>query len=256
MQTTRGTGADVIIIDEAAHIDHKLFFKTIIPILSMKNTSLLCLSSPEGDSNYYSALLNLKREDNPDESFFNVVECVRICKNCMKKERVEAIRCTHVKSTSHWLSARKIKELKCLYKASPEDAIREFGGIVISDYLPALRKEDIEKTFKAPTETTVSSPTYIFTCCDPTGAGPSQLSIASGYYNNQGDVVVSDLGSPLFEGGTNSFLFVCLLCVFVPPAGGGGNSGGKSYRHIYNLRHIVEPLYSLHHIWLSKPHVV
>jgi hypothetical protein len=212
LQTTRGTGADVIIIDEAAHIDHKLFFKTIIPILSMKNTSLLCLSSPEGDSNYYSALMNLKREDNPKESFFNVIECFRICKNCMKLERVKAIQCTHVKNNAHWLSARKIKELKQLYKASPEDAIREFGGIVVSDYLPALRKEDIEKTFAAPTETTISSPTYIFTCCDPTGAGPSQLSIASGYYNNQGDVVVSGIFLSLYTGCT---------CLFVsaPPPG-------------------------------------
>jgi len=44
-----GTGADVIIVDEAAHIDPQLFYKVIVPILSMKNTSLLCLSSPEGD---------------------------------------------------------------------------------------------------------------------------------------------------------------------------------------------------------------
>jgi hypothetical protein len=184
----------VIIIDEAAHIDHRLFFKTIIPILSMKNTSLLCLSSPEGDSNYYSALMNLKRDDGSGESFFNVIECFQICKNCRKLERVKQIQCTHVKSTAHWLSSRKIKELKTLYKASPEDAIREFGGIVVSDYLPALRKEDIEKTFGyGLTETTLASPKYIFTCCDPTGGGPSMLSIATGYYNNQGDVVVGAL---------------------------------------------------------------
>ena len=156
----------------------------------MKNTSLLCLSSPEGDSNYYSALMNLKREGT-DEPFFNVVECQQICKKCMKLERVKAIRCNHIKSTAHWLSSRKIKELKTLYKASPEDAIREFGGIVISDYLPALRKEDIIATFGLEKYVTLSPPKFIFTCCDPTGAGPSMLSLASGYYNNQGDVVVS-----------------------------------------------------------------
>lgn len=164
----------------------------------MSRTSLLCLSSPEGDSNYYSALMNLKKPDDPKESFFQVIECFRICKNCMKKERVKAIQCTHVRNTAHWLSNRKIQELKHLYTASPEDAIREFGGIVISDYLPALRKEDIQKTFASPTETTLSSPAYIFTCCDPTGAGPSQLSIASGYYNNQGDVIVRASQSSLF----------------------------------------------------------
>jgi len=116
-QTTRGTGADVIIVDEAAHIDPKLFFKTIVPILSMANTSLLCLSSPEGDNNYYSQLMNLKR---PDQTpFFNVVNCFQICQKCLKLERVKQIECTHVKSTAHWLSSRKIRELKTLYKARP-----------------------------------------------------------------------------------------------------------------------------------------
>jgi hypothetical protein len=158
----------------------------------MKNTSLLCLSSPEGDSNYYSALMNLKREGT-DESFFNVVQCQQICKKCMKLERVKAIRCKHIKSTAHWLSSRKINELKILYKASPEDAIREFGGIVISDYLPALRKEDIQLTFGLEKYDTLAPPKFVFTCCDPTGAGPSMLSIASGYYNKEGDVVVSFL---------------------------------------------------------------
>lgn len=166
-----------------------MFFKTIVPILSMKNTSLLCLSSPEGESNYYSALMNLKRPGS-DESFFNVVECFQICPNCLKLERTKQILCTHVKNNCHWLSSRKIKELKTLYKASPEDAIREFGGIVVSDHLPAFRKEEVTAAFSAGRTCTLAPPKYIFTCCDPTGGGPSHLSLASGYYNSMGDVVV------------------------------------------------------------------
>lgn len=155
----------------------------------MKNTSLLCLSSPEGDSNYYSSLMNLKREGT-EEPFFNVINCFQICENCLKLERVKQIQCTHIKSNAHWLSSRKIKELKTLYKASPEDAIREFGGVVVSDYLPALRKEEITRAFEAERTLTLTPPKYIFTCCDPSGGGPSLLSIASGYYNSMGDVVI------------------------------------------------------------------
>ncbi len=155
----------------------------------MKNTCLLCLSSPEGDSNYYSALLNLKREGS-NESFFNVIECFQICKACQQLDRVTQIKCTHVKSTAHWLSSRKIQELKTLYKASPEDAIREFGGIVVSDYLPALPKEGIHKTFALPRYIPLAPPPYVFTTCDPSGGGPSMLSIASAYFNPAGDIVV------------------------------------------------------------------
>jgi hypothetical protein len=182
-------GADVIIVDEAAHIDPQLFYKVIVPILQIMNTSLLCLSSPEGDSNYYSGLMNLKKT-NGDE-FFNVINCFQICKKCLKLERTEQIKCTHVKSTTHWLSSKKIKELKQLYKASPEDAIREFGGIVVSDYKPALRKEEVQRCFEQPRVPLRNRPAYVFTACDPNGGGPSQMSIVSAYFDTLGRLVVS-----------------------------------------------------------------
>lgn len=91
----------MIIVDEAAHIDPGLFYKVIVPILSVKNTSLLCLSSPEGDSNYYSELMNLKKEDNVTP-FFVVINCAMICKKCSLLEPVLQLKCTHVKSTAHW----------------------------------------------------------------------------------------------------------------------------------------------------------
>lgn len=88
----------------------------------MTKTSLICLSSPEGDSNYFSGLMNLKRDNGED--FFNVINCFQICARCMKLDRVRAIQCKHIKSTAHWLSSAKTRELKLLYKASPEDAMR------------------------------------------------------------------------------------------------------------------------------------
>jgi hypothetical protein len=199
----------VVIIDEAAHIDPQLFFKVIIPILSISRTSLLCLSSPEGESkssvfifqsnlpninsigNYYSGLLNLTKTDG--SPFFQVIQCAQICDKCKKLERVKQINCNHVKSTAHWLSSKKIRELKQLYKASPEDAIREFGGVVVSDYKPALVKEEIDRCFKMPMVETTAVPQYVFTACDPNGGGPSHMSIASGYFAKNGDFVVSEV---------------------------------------------------------------
>lgn len=188
-QTTRGTGADAIFLDEAAHINQDLFFKTIVPILSMKATSLICLSSPEGESNYFSALMNITKSDGKTP-FFQVVDCFQICPACRKLERSKQIDCTHIKSTAHWLSSRKIKELKQLYKASPEDAIREFGGIVISNYVPVFRKEEIALAFSGNTVSTLTPPPFLFTAADPNGGGPSHMSIASGYYNKFGELVV------------------------------------------------------------------
>lgn len=155
----------------------------------MKNTALLCLSSPADDSNYYSSLLGLKK-DNGD-TFFNVVNCFQICEPCQKLDREKQILCTHVKNTAPWLSSSKIRDLKALYKTNPEDAIREFGGMVMSDHLPALRKEEVEKAFAQERVVTLAPPKYIFTSCDPCGGGPSQLALCSGYYTAFGDFVVS-----------------------------------------------------------------
>lgn len=164
-------------MDEAAHIDPALFYKVIVPILSMKNTSLMCLSSPEGDANYYSGLLNLKKSNG--EPFFHVIDCFLICKACQKLERAKQINCSHVPTATPWLSSRKIKELKQLL--TPEDALRELAGGVVSDHKPALPKEEVARFFAAPTYLTTSTPGYVFTACDPNGGGPSQMSLVSVY---------------------------------------------------------------------------
>lgn len=182
-----------MIVDEAAHASEELIFKTIIPILSMKKTALMCLSSPGDEENHYSKMLTLKKEDDPTVNFFRVLECAKICKACRKLERVRQIACNHIRSSEHWLSDRKIRELRPLYKLRPEDAIREFGGLVISNNLPAFRKEEIARMFAAAPYDTLAPPPFVFTCCDPSGGGPSMLSVVSGYYTGVDTVVVKTL---------------------------------------------------------------
>lgn len=111
----------------------------------------------------------------------------------MKLDRVKALKCNHIKSSAHWLSQKAIKDLKALYKSDPATAIRELGGVSISDYKPALRKEEVERCFKKEPFVTQHPPAIIFTCADPSGGGPSQLAIVSGYFTKFGDVVIIGL---------------------------------------------------------------
>jgi len=156
----------------------------------MKNTSLMCLSSPEGDENYYSQLLNM-RDPLTNGPFFRVVECFMICKDCRQLPREEAIKCDHVPQNAHWLSKKKSMRLKMLYKSSPALAMREFGGMIVSDYLPAFKKEEIAHLFDPlRRHVTAHAPKYIFTSADPNGGGPSHMAICSAYYYS-GSLVVS-----------------------------------------------------------------
>ena len=147
------------------------------------------LSSPEGDANYYSELMNVKDKET-GKPFFRVVDCFQICKACLKLERTEQIKCNHIKNTAHWLDQRKVKKLKALYAANPEDAMREFQGLVVSDYTPCFHKLDIDRLFSRPTAEVVAPPKQIVVACDPNGGGPSEMSMASGYYDKTGCLVV------------------------------------------------------------------
>lgn len=170
-------------------MDPDLFFKVIVPILQMKNTSLLALSSPEGSSNYFSRLINLK--DPRGEPFFVVCNCFMICEDCRKLERDEQILCNHVKQTAHWLSSAKGDRLKHLYAADPATAIKEFAGMIEDDFVPCFPKAQIESLFARPAYQTRSTPSHVFVACDPSGGGMSQLAICSGYYDDDLNFVVS-----------------------------------------------------------------
>jgi len=126
----------------------------------------------------------------------------------MKLDRVKAILCKHVKSTAHWLSPAKTKELKLLYKASPEDAMREFGGMVVSDGKPALPKAEIEKCFAAALIITETEPPYIFTACDPNGGGPSHMSICSAYFARGGEMVIIGMDSEAVRDDCEEYLLI------------------------------------------------
>jgi len=153
-------------IDEAAHIDPDLFYKTIAPILQMKNTSLMCLSSPEGDENYYSQLMNLV---NPKTGklFFKIYKAHMICERCKKLSPDRAILCTHVKQTAFWINKKKSEMLRLLYSTDPTTAMKEYGGVSISNFLPCFRKEEIQWAFEGELHNTLSVPPFIFIACDP-----------------------------------------------------------------------------------------
>lgn len=155
----------------------------------MKDTALLALSSPEGSDNYYSRLINLK--DDNDYSFFRIIDCFMVCESCRKLERDKQILCDHVKQTAFWLSSRKTKRLKALYKTDPGTALRELTGMIVDDFTPCFRREDIEELFNLKPILTKYSPKHVYVAVDPNGGGPSQMAIVSGYFDSDTRFVVS-----------------------------------------------------------------
>lgn len=58
--TTKGTGGDAIILEEAAYVDQGFFYETVAPLLLIGVTSLICISTLTSDIKYEVALLLFK----------------------------------------------------------------------------------------------------------------------------------------------------------------------------------------------------
>ena len=111
-----------------------MFFEVIVPILELKNTALLAISTPMDEFNFYSKLTELK--DDKGLPFFNTIKAGRICKQCSLLPHEEMLKCDHVKDTAHWKSVRKGKRLKMLYGGDEARGLRELGGVIASGKSP------------------------------------------------------------------------------------------------------------------------
>lgn len=208
--TTRGNGADIVILDEAAHIDPDLFYQTIVPILPIRNTSLLALSSPSGNENYYSKLLNLKDQDGHD--FFKIINKQMTCKECMKGSRLQQLSCTHMQTTEFWIEDEKYERTKLLYKDAPGLGLQELAGMITSSYTPCFNEDDIAACFAIPRVVTKSPPGIILMTADPNQGGPSHLAITSVYFDVTWNMVVSCRRYVFFP-----IVLVVPLCMWVSP---------------------------------------
>tara|TARA_B100002051_G_C16437564_1_gene487317 strand:+ start:65 stop:415 length:351 start_codon:yes stop_codon:yes gene_type:complete len=58
VSTTKGTGGDLIILEEAAFVDSGFFYETVAPLLCIGNTSFVAISTLTSDMNFYTKLIS------------------------------------------------------------------------------------------------------------------------------------------------------------------------------------------------------
>ena len=214
-----------------------------MPILSLANSSLITLSSPEKSNNYFSRLSVLKEEDSND-TFFRIVNCFMICAECRKLEKSEQIKCDHVKQGAFWLDQRKVRRLKRLYASDPATAIREFGGIVEDDYDACFNKSEIDRVFSLPHVSCEAVPRYIIVAVDPNGGGASKMAITSGYFDSNGVFIVSAYFPIMYASFVALTKFSVVSTMFVGLYGKLSVWSTNVFTRITSLRNICDPLCS------------
>jgi len=55
--TTKGTGGDIIILEEAAYVDQGFFYETVAPLMTIERTCFLAISTLTSEINFYTRLM-------------------------------------------------------------------------------------------------------------------------------------------------------------------------------------------------------
>jgi hypothetical protein len=110
--TTKGTGGDVLILEEAAYCDEGFFYETVAPILSVGNASLVAISTLTSEINFYTRLIKMV-DPATDRPLFTT-RCIELC--CEKcKEDGKAHECVHMLHlVPSWQSQERHRKLKIM----------------------------------------------------------------------------------------------------------------------------------------------
>ncbi len=93
VSTTKGTGGDILILEEAAYVDPGFFYETVAPLLIMGNTTLLAISTLTSEINFYSRLLRM-RDKVTQLPVFTFLSVQLACAACKAEGKV--IDCVHM----------------------------------------------------------------------------------------------------------------------------------------------------------------
>lgn len=185
----RGCTADVIILEEAAHLKTELFHQVIVPLLTVDHTALLAISSPGDELNYYSLLQDLKNQYG--EPLFKNIKIGLSCQRCMDAE-IE--KCTHsLKRLPAWKSEGRHELVRAIYAENQEAMKREAEGRIVSNRVFLYPKKWVE-LFEAreAAGTSYNSNQLVHIAIDPSGGGrQSDYAIVSAY-KEDGEWKVSD----------------------------------------------------------------
>lgn len=186
----RGTGGDLVILEEAAFIDESVFNEVVIPLLEVSNTALVGISTPLDKNNYYSSLVNLV--DECGTKVFHVFEAKNACDKCIA-ELEDPSQCPHVTlERPAWKSKEKQKIVKALYKNNQTLLMRESMGIITEDVSGLFHQKSVEALISSEGIAPPKGATCVFVAIDPNGGGNSKFAICTGL-RHKGKFTVSCL---------------------------------------------------------------
>ena len=171
----------MVVCDEMAFMQKKMYTEVIIPLLGMKKTKLLGISTPSPDEyNFFSRMLTLQYPGTDDYVFGNLVIDLA-CDACKRRNR--AVDCRHMRGLiPHWKGTRKFDLAAQLYGDMSDDHLRESMGILTTSQDKLFDRKWIKSLERRPLwerKTRDCKPTHLFLSVDPNAGGSSHMAIVT-----------------------------------------------------------------------------
>ncbi len=229
VDTNRGIPYDVVYADEAAFIKVEMLSKVVVPLLVRPGRCLFMTSTPHTDpANHFTRLLTENEGD-----LIDVVVLSLVCDACAAMKGFDGA-CPHRQSLlSEDVKSSRARLTEDILKCISDEATVQtelqgrpsiktsaaFNPIALKDFQDAKAVSPVFTCDEA-------KPKFMFMCVDPTGGGPSDLAIITGY-----GVRIKDSRQPL------TIVSTFILCVFVCVGGAGqGGAGRGGYNTLMNTQ--------------------
>jgi hypothetical protein len=188
--TTKGTGGDVIILEEAAYVDQGFFYETVAPLLLVGVTSLICISTLTSDINFYTRLFKIK-DPITGLPVFAQLQVALVCNAC--REAGTAASCRHMLHlVPAWQSSARHERLKAVMSDRPDLIQSELAGLAFDALQQCFRAADIDALMVAePPPFAWAQRLYMI--IDPAAGGPQSDFALITFYRQKGIIVVSQL---------------------------------------------------------------
>lgn len=175
VKTLKGVGGDIIILEEMAVIDTRVFFEVVVPLLELSNTAMIGISTIKDEDNFMSHFLEMK--DDTGKPFFKSFMFYMACEACRLTDNPAG--CTHLKNLiPPWQSSSKHEKIKALMSDQQELLNQEVFGISNSKTENVFTEKSVMKFIKSVSKNPAYIP-YVYISIDPNGGGDSNFALIS-----------------------------------------------------------------------------
>lgn len=186
--TTKGTGGDILILEEAAYVDPGFFYETVAPLLIVGRTSLLAISTLTSEINFYTRLIKM-RDKATNKPMFTTICIELVCAKCKAEGKLtECVHLMHL--VPQWQNSERHVRLHTIMQDRPDLIQSELAGLAFDSLQQAFRPEDIERCLQ-PCKFTPEMDEMIYISIDPAAGGPQSDYCVVTFTVRRGVVTVS-----------------------------------------------------------------